>query len=180
VIEKAATRISHKENVILSKKGKKRCSHCYKIKDLSAFGNKKSSWDGLMLECRSCRSKMHKEFYNNPKNHEKHKEYIRNYFRDYTKRIPFITKNLKILFETDSRAIDEFIKTDLFQDILRKRLQSIFQKSPRKRKGKTNKQIIMDNIFTGIDNLLIDGGLSDEEDEILKKAYDLLLGVKSE
>jgi hypothetical protein len=63
---------------------------------------------------------MHKEFYNNPKDHEKHKEYFRNYYKDYTKRIPVIVRKLKYLFEIDSRAVDEFIKTDLFQDILKR------------------------------------------------------------
>jgi hypothetical protein len=91
--KRSVNRISHKENVILSKDGKKRCSYCHEIKDLSAFGKYKSSWDGLMPQCCSCRTKLHKEFYNNPKNHEKHKEYVKNYFRDYTKRIPFIQKN---------------------------------------------------------------------------------------
>jgi hypothetical protein len=109
----------HKENVLLAKKGKKKCGQCHKIKDLSSFGKDKSSWDGLMRECRECRTAMHKEYYHNPKCHEKQKEYFRNYLRNYVRRIPVITKQLKSLFEADSHTVDEFIKTDLFQDLLK-------------------------------------------------------------
>jgi hypothetical protein len=112
--------MNRKEQIVLAKKGKKRCMHCGEIKDLSAFGNMKSSWDGLMRECRKCRSKMHKEFYNNPKNLEKHREYTRNYSKNYTKRIPVIVRNLKALFDVDPCAIDEFFKTDLIQDLLKR------------------------------------------------------------
>jgi hypothetical protein len=111
--------VSHKRQIDLAKNGKKECSNCHKIKDLSAFGNMKTNWDGLMRECRECRTKMHREYYNNPENHEKHKEYIRNYFRNYSKRIPVIERQLKKLFVQGSRALDEFIETTLFQDILK-------------------------------------------------------------
>jgi hypothetical protein len=57
-----------------------------KVKDLSAFGRMKTNWDGLMRECRECRTKLHRDYYNNPENHEKHKEYIRNYIRNYKKK----------------------------------------------------------------------------------------------
>jgi hypothetical protein len=47
------------------------------------------------------------------------------------------------------------------------------KKSQHKSECETNKQII-ENILTEIDCLLMDGGLSDENDDILKAAYDLL------
>jgi hypothetical protein len=166
----------HKENVLLAKKGKKKCGQCHNIKDLSSFGKNKSSWDGLMRECRECRTEMHKEYYHNPKCHEKQKEYSRNYYKNYTKRIPVIVKKLKTLFEIDSRAVDEFIKTDLFQDILKTKTQSKYQNNSER---KTNKQVI-ENILTEIDCLLIDGGLSGKDDDALIAASDLIEKVGCE
>jgi hypothetical protein len=99
--------------------GKKKCGHCHKIKTLAEFGNYKGHWDGLMYECRQCRNKLHKEYYNNPKTHDKHKDYMKNYFRNYSKRISVISRQLKKLFDQDSRAVEEFIKTDVFQNFLK-------------------------------------------------------------
>jgi hypothetical protein len=101
--------------------GKKKCPHCNKIKLLSDFGNNKSDPHGLMRECRECRTKMHAKFYNNPLSIEKHRQYAREYTREYTKRISVIVRHLKKLFEEDSAAVDEFFKTDLIQDLLKKK-----------------------------------------------------------
>jgi hypothetical protein len=79
-------REKHEKQVALAKDGKKYCSRCKEIKDISDFGNWKSGWDGLMKVCRRCRSELRRQWYNNPLTHEKHKEYVRNYMRSYYKR----------------------------------------------------------------------------------------------
>jgi hypothetical protein len=99
--------------------GKKKCPHCHKIKLLSDFGNNKNNPHGLMRECRECRTELHIKFYNNPVGREKHRQYVREYMRDYTKRIPVLVRHLKKLFEENSASVEEFFKTDLIQDLLK-------------------------------------------------------------
>jgi hypothetical protein len=62
----------------------KKCSRCGKDKPISEFTKDRKRKDGLRDHCRQCRSEEHKIWYNGS-SHEKAKEYIRNYCRNYSR-----------------------------------------------------------------------------------------------